>query len=378
MFKYYGYSGKRFQKEDLMKTLEILSSDSIQKKLGINFYSDSKGTGFKTFIDGCCCFIFSDSVGAKKIKSYKEFDITTLDSTPNVYDLLVSDYEDEWRLLGDVSTSYIVGIGLPINQIQVYDWNSDFTAKSALEEIFAIANQRGLDIVDSTKIKEYEEKKSIATNRICEFSLENILNGSLGSNYFYHGIVSREHTLDKMLGVLTTGGIKCKRLLNMVNAGCNGEDYVSVCKKYPEKFYREEETSTGCLKEELSGFYGYVFNHFCFIISDAIPAVKVGLMDIPQNSLDTNSNMKLSDMFDEWQVESEIPLSNIVGIGIPLRILNDNSTKIQLSDYDKIRKIVDIAENLGLDIVDSSDPHFVEDYETKKEAGKRIVIEVNI
>lgn len=372
---YYGYSGKRFHRSYLTTTLEILSSPTIQKTLGLNFYNDYKGSGFRRYIDECFCLIFSDKIGARKIKSYKDFDPLDLDDS---YSFLMSDYEDEWRLLGEVPTSFLVGIGLPINQLRIYDWDSYPTAKKELQRILKIASERKLDIVDSRKIKQYEEVKKTSQERICDLDLIKSLDGPVGSTYFYHGIGEKENFIDNFLRVLVTESIKSKRLLNRPSGGCNGLDYVSICKKYPEHFYQDEVWYTFYKKEELSGFYGYVFNHFCFIISDSVSAIKVGISDELTNDLDKPLDLKSSDMFDEWQVKDQIPLSKVIGVGIPLKWLEENKDIISSVDYQKISKAVLLARDLGLDIVDSSNPSFVEEYERQKQESSSKVYQISI
>lgn len=131
------------------------------------------------------------------------------------------------------------------------------------------------------------------------------------SKYYYHGIQGNDFGMKKTLKILTTGGIKCKRLLNQENfVGYNGLDYVSICKKEREVEYFHSKTN---------GFYSFVRCNFCFIISDTI-----------------------------------------------------------LGELQELKEILRISEVLGIDIVDSSELHFVESYESQKEEGKRIAIKVNL
>ncbi len=193
------------------------------------------------------------------------------------------------------------------------------------------------------------------------------------SKYYYHGIQGNYFGMKKALKILTTGGIKCKRLLNQENfVGYNGLDYVSICKKEREVEYFHSKTN---------GFYSFVQCNFCFIISDTIDAVKTEMPDflMTQEALKEYESTRFSDMFDEWQVREEIPLKFIVGIGIPLselRILFEMQPT--LGELQELKEILRISEALGIDIVDSSELHFVESYESQKEEGKRIAIKVNL
>lgn len=192
------------------------------------------------------------------------------------------------------------------------------------------------------------------------------------SKYFYHGTQGNYFGMKKALSILTTGGIKCKKLLNLDSFyGYNGLEYVSICKKEPDSEY---------LKNKNNGFYSYVQNSFCFIISDSIDAIKTETPSfVATPEILSKSISRFSDMFDEWQVKDKVPLSAIVGIGIPLNELKVLfSLRPELDILEELREILTISEELGLDIIDSSEFHFVEAYETQKEKGKRIAIKVNI
>lgn len=188
------------------------------------------------------------------------------------------------------------------------------------------------------------------------------------SKYFYHGLglsYFYPDNITTVLEILTTGGIKCKRLLGKKKFGYNGLDYVSVCKKYMEEEYHNAYGSTG--------FYKYVQDCFCFIISDDIDAVKTETIpkaywyfqDIVEK-MKKHPEYRYSDMFDEWQVKEMIPLSSIIGIGVPIQWLKEVDWSFHRDSLEVLRNIFSIAESLGLDIVDSTDKNFVENYELEK------------
>jgi len=140
------------------------------------------------------------------------------------------------------------------------------------------------------------------------------------SKYYYHGLGEafyRGDSLNRILKILKTGGIKCKRLLGLPNiyeSTCNGMDYVSVCKKYPPEDYKSTTMD--------NAFYTFVQDNFCFIISNEIDAIKTTpagkiKWNLYSDSMLTDKRNRISDMFDEWQVYQEIPLFMIVGVGIP-------------------------------------------------------------
>lgn len=172
------------------------------------------------------------------------------------------------------------------------------------------------------------------------------------SKYYYHGMGEAyycTYSIEKLLGILTTGGIKCKRLLGFPDTykgSCSGMDYVSVCKKFSDYDYKRD------VKYE-HAFPMYVQNCFCLIISDQIETIKPLLIPLCSSSerhlARVNaicSNVRYTDMFDEWQVYEQIPLSSVIGIGLPVQWID-----YHVSDYkqlEQIGKIIAIAENLVL------------------------------
>ena len=89
-------------------------------------------------------------------------------------------------------------------------------------------------------------------------------------------------------------------------------------------------------------------------------------------------------MFDEWQAKDEIPLSFIIGIGVPIKKLMTSDEVFGFDLYYNstmstlLIQLIELATELGLDIVDSSNPNFVEEYENSKEHNKSIEFKLNI
>ncbi len=183
------------------------------------------------------------------------------------------------------------------------------------------------------------------------------------SKYYYHG-VKRGLVLDKALEIFQKGGIKCMPGVRKI--GFNGLDHVSVCMKEPVEEYGNHSNNA---------FYNYVQNSICFIILDTIETIKPEIIENADKwnrfelvgYMNSKPGFRFSDMFDEWQVYKEIPLSAIIGIGIPLEELDTILTKTSGNGAEKIKKLIPCALESGLDIVDSSDPNFVEKYESEKE-----------
>lgn len=98
------------------------------------------------------------------------------------------------------------------------------------------------------------------------------------------------------------------------SCGYNGYDYISVCKKHPEKPIGDYQ----------SGYDNHVKHHINFLISPKIDAIKPNLikhqyMDIDKWVKFCNQSIRYTDMYDEYQVSSSIDIDkNIIGIGIPL------------------------------------------------------------
>ncbi len=188
------------------------------------------------------------------------------------------------------------------------------------------------------------------------------------SRYYYHGI-KHGSVLDKTLDIFQSGKIKCIPTVN--KRGFNGNDFVSVCKKEIEEEY---------FRHSNNGFYNYVQNGICFIISDEIAAIKPEIIENADKwnrfeligYMNSKPGMRFSDMFDEWQVKSHIPLSAILAIGIPIKYLEELMDEKE-EGFQKVRKIISLALELGLDIVDSSVSNFVEEYENQKLEQERII-----
>ena len=191
------------------------------------------------------------------------------------------------------------------------------------------------------------------------------------SRYFYHGIA-----IPDMLQVLQTGGLKCKRLLGQEEHGFNGLDYISVCKKYAEEDYQNTDMN--------NAFYSCVQGNFCFIVSERVDAIKthssgqIKWYDY-SDSLLTDKRNRISDMFDEWQAYQEIPLSMIIGVGIPSNYVDAMLKKSSSTGrfIMELKEIVAVVTALGLDIVDTNVLGFVEEYEKYKENSSSKVYQIS-
>lgn len=185
------------------------------------------------------------------------------------------------------------------------------------------------------------------------------------SKVFYHGIKSYydpNESISIMLQIISSGGIKCRRLQGVTSKlGFNGDDYISVCEEKSNYEYR---------KYPNNAFFRYIYYGFCFILSDNMPVIPVHYI----NGDDFDSyteiieymnhypGVRFSDLFDEWQVKNEIPLSYIVGIGLStcqiLEYINSNKEKEMFKN--NLNKLYTLAESLDWTIV-NTDTLYMED-----------------
>lgn len=204
---------------------------------------------------------------------------------------------------------------------------------------------------------------------------------------FYHGIFCHNTneifdsieicTIETMIKIIETGGLKSRRLQGKTSAyGFNGDDYISICSKENEQEYS---------KYPISAYYTYINKNFCFILDDDIDPIKIRYNEV-NNCLDFEviseimyhfPTQRFSNMFDEWQVKDKIDLSHFIGIGIPF----DNFYKDDGICEDcqrRLAQLISLADELGLDIVNTSDTREMENYKKKAlslERAKRKIYE---
>ncbi len=197
----------------------------------------------------------------------------------------------------------------------------------------------------------------------------------MSSKFFYHGLKEGKWTfvaptkcIDKIISIIQSGGLKSKRLLGINKAhGYNGIDYISLC--------RIEEISEYS-KHAPASFFHFIYNNFCFIVSDEVHALKTEIinkkmfMDFFEIECFINSSDKrYSDMFDEWQVYREIPMRYIIGVGIPSVVVERYKT--DKAFMDKLYILKDIVKELNLDIVDTSNIESIKEFENSKNDKKK-------
>ena len=157
-------------------------------------------------------------------------------------------------------------------------------------------------------------------------------------NYYYHGT-----SLDHLISILETkelneGTLKYKHK-KYNGPDYNGLDYVSLCKPNSES------------SDSYSAFNIFIVNHFCLIINDSVSAVKTITCEpfVLQTLNNKYNNLRFSDLSDEWQVKTRIPLDNVVGIAIPFQRIDHN-----VYDLRKIKHLLQLAKDYDLPVIDSS------------------------
>ncbi len=194
------------------------------------------------------------------------------------------------------------------------------------------------------------------------------------SKYFYHGVMSF-FPCQSMLHILQSGGLKSKRLQgNFDLIGYNGLDSISLCRTLTKEEYDYYE-GLGYK----SAYEIFIVSHFCFIIREDIEAIRTDVVapHTFSSSWELGEYLKdhptehISDLVDEWQALNFIPNSQLIGIGIPLSIIQKGA---RFNAYrEGLKELYEVATSLGLDIVDTTSPNFISSYEKRKENLEQII-----
>ena len=182
------------------------------------------------------------------------------------------------------------------------------------------------------------------------------------NKYFYHG-VNGLSVIRRFWDIINDGEIKCRRKLGCgTSYSFHGFVYVCVCTKEADELYK---------KYEENAFYDYIVNHITFVIRK-VDAIKPKLISECDEEIDLrhlvfkNNNERYTTLFDEWQVQNSIDLSDVVAIAIPLSNVQDGMFGLEKEEYqDFIIDVKTVAETLKMDLLDSSNPKFADNYENK-------------
>lgn len=190
---------------------------------------------------------------------------------------------------------------------------------------------------------------------------------------YYHGIVNG--LVDKkVLNILNSREIKsASRLGYSKKIGFNENDYISICSYLGEEVYA---------KYPNNAFHKYILNNFCFIIDSSITVEQPVFLENAKsmsvfelfNLKRNNPDKRFSDIIDELQVINYIPFEKVISIGIPYNLEPINGF-IKLSDFciltseeflNLIKTVEEYAQNLGIEVVDSTNPDLGLMFEGKK------------
>lgn len=184
---------------------------------------------------------------------------------------------------------------------------------------------------------------------------------------FYHGIkdyYDPNESVLKLLEIIESGGLKSRRLQGKTStSGFNGDDYISVCERKSDVEYR---------KYSNNAFFNFIQFRFCFIISPSVSVIPIRYIDCEKFTsfkevteyMECYPNLRFSDMFDEWQVKDEIPLSYVVGIGLPVhKILGYIKYGEEKEIFkNNLNKLYMIAKDLNWIIVNTDTLYMENDY----------------
>ncbi len=192
---------------------------------------------------------------------------------------------------------------------------------------------------------------------------------------YYHGVING--LVDKkILSILNKKEVaSATRMgLNKTN-GFNEGDYISLCKNLGWHVYQKYPDN--------NAFNKYIFNNFCFIIDEDIEAKEAVFIPNAKNmkAMDlyflkrNNPDKRFSDLVDEYQAYGYIPISKVVGVGIPYNkevvdgfIILSKFCALTPSEFQElIRQVEKQANELGIKIVDSSDYEALTQFENNKQ-----------
>lgn len=142
------------------------------------------------------------------------------------------------------------------------------------------------------------------------------------NSFYYHGITDNQlaclESILKSKAILSRS--KMNEEMNLISRhdyiGYNGNDYVSICKK----FYNNE--TSDCYEE-------YIRTNISLIMSDLPNVINTELINLNYNNENYqdyynrfhNLEVRYSDLTGELQVYKEIPLEYVVAISYPLTML---------------------------------------------------------
>lgn len=179
---------------------------------------------------------------------------------------------------------------------------------------------------------------------------------------FYHGTGDYlDLALTNMLSIIETGFIKSKNKQNELKTSFaerglyNGGDYISLCAWDESVDHRIESFD--------SAFNGWIYGCPFFILSNDINAVHCKKIKLGTTYDPTIE--RVSQFSDEWHVKDVIPITKVLGIALPLDVINADLEKglIEPEMFEKVKKIIELAEKNSWFILERCDELAVESIE---------------
>ncbi len=184
------------------------------------------------------------------------------------------------------------------------------------------------------------------------------------SKYFYHGVTTFPPCEEMLDEIKAQAILSSKKMGYSHPAGMYGPNYISVCRKGPVESYQR------CQEERVpTAFTRNIQNHFCFIVRGDLEVLPTFPAPV---GLEEDWDDISPRLFDEFLVKDGIPLSKVIGIGIPKKALEQGFYRNRF--HDSLEELYQVATALEWDIVDTTSFTFIEEYEKEKEKQKQRII----
>lgn len=193
--------------------------------------------------------------------------------------------------------------------------------------------------------------------------------------YFYHGRESyfglHGYNISVMINILQNDGLKIRNEVR----DYQDSEYAHVCLYKKNEGY--DYTEENALLKSARG--GWIDGCFVFVLSPDVPAIKVKYNN-GSVGFDENNN-PITNLVDEWRSIGSISNEKIKGIAIPFDEINEylngeiDKDKGILKDkklvIELLPKLINLAENMGLFIVNSNEKDFVDRLDNELNRSKK-------
>ena len=182
--------------------------------------------------------------------------------------------------------------------------------------------------------------------------------------YLYHGI--RDYNLDKLINILKTGYIVKRSNLedkykskDIDEIDFNGENYISLSQKSLYDPYRGIS--------RFSSFDRFIYNHLCFVIKNHFKnLIFTNFVDFDMYSSNYFKNIlkedkeRYSTFMDEVQTNVDIPVSDFLAVGYPVKYLKyrtDTNSEIELikNTLNEVKLEIPVVDSSFYDFADTEE-----------------------